>query len=290
MNKRFVIHGHSSRLMTELADQSVDTVFSSPPYWMLREYGGADEIGREQTVGEYVEALVEVFDEAKRVLRPAGSAWIVIGDTYSEKALCLVPERLAVALADRGWILRNVVVWRKTNPLPESVKDRLSRTHERIFHLVKSGCYYYNLDAIRIPPTRSSKPGGTAGKHTCNADHERLYGRAGFTATRSRTHHPLGKNPGDTVMCATSDFKGPHPATLPVKLVTPRLVSTTPPGGIVLDPFAGAGTVGVAAIEAGYSFIGYEINPRYVAAATNRLNEAPRNQKAPAPAKEPLRV
>jgi len=290
MNERFVIYGHSSRSMAELADRSVDTVFTSPPYWGLREYGGGDEIGREKTIDEYIEALCGVFREVMRVLKPSGSAWVVIGDTYKKKRLCLVPERLAVALSGRGWLVRNVVVWHKTDPLPESVKDRLAGTHERILHLVKNERYYYDLDAIRVPHSRSPKPSGDSGKHFPDAGHERLCGRAGFTAARSRTHHPLGKNPGDVFSCATSNFRGPHPATLPVQLVRPRLVSTTPPGGTVLDPFAGAGTVGVAAIKDGFNFVGYEINPRYVALATQRLNEALRKPKAAAPAKELLRV
>jgi len=268
----YVIHAHCCRSMRELADGSIDTVFTSPPYWALRNYGGVGEIGREKTVDEYVESLVEVFCEIKRVLKPSGSVWLVTGDTYKNKSLVLAPERLAIALLAQGWLIRNALVWRKSDPLPESVKDRLARMHERVFHLVKSRNYYYSLEPVRIPHRRPERIGIVERRVAANGRREERVGRAGFVAARSRTHHPNGKNPGDVFTCATSNFSG-HPAAFPEKLVEPRLLSTTPPGGTVLDPFAGAGTVGLTAIRNGFPFIGYEINPDYVELANQRLSD-----------------
>jgi len=263
--------------MSELGDGSVDCVFTSPPYWGLRDYGHPEQVGNESTTAQYIASLLDVFDEVRRVVKPTGSAWVLIGDTYRCKSLALVPECLAVGLAAQGWIIRNVVIWRKTDPLPESVRDRLARTHERRLHLVRSRHYYYDLDAVRVAHRGPAHCGGGAPKHRGDARHERLNGRAGFTARRSRAQHPVGKNPGDVFECATSNYPGRHFATLPVELATPRILSTTPRAGWVLDPFAGVGSVGVAALRCGRRFVGYEINPQYAALATRRLRAETRS-------------
>jgi len=280
----FILYNHSSQRMPELADGSVDCVFTSPPYWRMRDYGEAEQIGLEPTVELYIDALLEVFAEAKRVLKETGSAWAVIGDTYRRKRLMLVPERLTLGLSAQGWIVRNVVVWRKKDPLPESVRDRLSKAHERMLHLVKTERYFYDLDAIRQPHSGPAHQAGRRTKHAGEVQGERRNGRAGFTARRSRAQHPRGKNPGDVFECATSNCREAHFATLPVELAAPRILSTTRGGETVLDPFAGAGSTGVAALRLGRRFAGYEINAQYVEISRRGLEEASASKPMFAPA------
>ena len=147
MNK--ILTGDVFDRLPELPDESVHMVMTSPPYWNLRDYGEADQLGLEETPEEFVENLADVFDEVKRVLRPDGSLWLNLGDTYDDKDLQQIPARVALELQGCGWMLRNRVTWAKPNPMPQSVKDRLNDTTEAVFHFVKNREYWYDLDAIR---------------------------------------------------------------------------------------------------------------------------------------------
>lgn len=241
---------------------------TSPPYWNLRDYGEPDQLGLEDTSEEFVENLANVFDEVKRVLRDDGSLWLNLGDTYDNKDLQQIPARVALELQDRGWILRNRVTWTKPNPMPQSVKDRLNDTTEAIFHFVKNKDYWYDLDAIRQPhetePTNRQVGGEGAqdGAASAQVREDRDY---------STACHPAGKNPGDVFEVTTKPFPDAHFAVYPPELCEKPIKATCPKGGVVMDPFAGAGTTLLKAKELGRDYIGIELNPEYADMARARI-------------------
>lgn len=225
-----------------LATASVDTVITSPPYFRLRNYGHDAQIGLEAHVDEWVDELRLIARGLKRVLRPHGSLWLNLGDTYARhpaegalpKSLVLAPERLALALLADGWVMRNKVIWAKTNPMPTSVKDRLSCTWEAMYFFTREPQYYFDLDAIRVPHagvrsrTREQRPAwsvptewrGPSSGSNGGLDRLKAQGLAG---------HPLGKNPGDVWHLATAGYRGAHHAVYPKTLVERAILATCPP-------------------------------------------------------------
>ncbi|MDP9135942.1 MAG: site-specific DNA-methyltransferase, partial [Actinomycetota bacterium] len=187
-------------MLDRLLPESVDAVVTSPPYFQLRDYDAAGQLGLEQTVDEWVASLRAVCRSMARVLKPHGSLWLNVGDTYSRhrragappKSLLLGPERLLLALARDGWIARGKIVYAKQNPLPESVRDRLSKTWEPVYLLTRSPRAYFDLDAIRAPHRGCTRAG-----HEPNRRYQG--GNGGLVAMKARGSygHPLGKNPGD---------------------------------------------------------------------------------------------
>ena len=309
-----VLVGDASDRLLQLPADSVDCVITSPPYYRLRNYGHAAQLGAEPHVDDWVAALRLVMRGVARVLKSTGTAWLNLGDTYSRRAsagappksLLLAPERLALALLDDGWTVRNKIVWTKTNPMPASVADRLTTTWEPILLLSRSRHYFFDLDAIRAPhtgrrrgpmsvPASVSRPrwaGPGAGSNN------------GLARLRRNGHagHPLGKNPGDTWRTSTSSYQSSHPATYPEQLIRPAVLAgcpertcascgvpqPTPIGlepcscatvathpGIVLDPFLGSGSTAAAAKRAGRDWLGIELNPEYAALAEQRLAATP---------------
>ena len=239
-----ILIGDAADRLRELPDASADCVITSPPYFQLRDYGmGERQIGLEPTVTAWVERLQAVLREVARVLKPAGSLWLNLADTYSRaprygappKGLLLAPERLLLALADDGWTVRNKVIWAKPNPMPHSVGDRLNTTYDVVYFLVRSRQYYFDLDRIRVPHSSESK---TRGRGRANATSTRPPAWAGPLAgnqsglRRSRPDgvpgHWLGKNPGDVWTIATASFHGAHFATFPETLVEQPLLATCP--------------------------------------------------------------
>ena len=232
MNK--ILTGDVFDRLPELPDESVHMVMTSPPYWNLRDYGEADQLGLEETPEEFVENLADVFDELKRVLRPDGSLWLNLGDTYDNKDLQQIPSRVALELQDRGWILRNRVTWAKPNPMPQSVKDRLNDTTEAVFHFVKNKSYWYDLDAIReeykqydvgdnqVDRSEEIKGKGELADDTCRE----LRGRE---ETKKEMFHPAGKNPGDVFEVTTKPFPEAHFAVYPPELCEKPIKATCPP-------------------------------------------------------------
>ena len=227
-----VITGDAREVLATLPAASVDCVITSPPYFRLRNYQDGRQIGLEAHVDEYVRELRLVGRELARVLKPGGAFWLNLGDTYSRsskegaenKSLLLSAERVALALVADGWVLRNKVVWAKTNPMPTSVQDRLSCTHEFVYFFVRERKYFFDLDAIRVPhvsrPSRPSKgrvawsvPDSWRGPSTgSNGGLNRL-------KAQGLVGHPLGKNPGDVWRLATAGYRGAHHAVFPEKLV-----------------------------------------------------------------------
>lgn len=242
-----VLVGDARRRLAELPDASVDTCITSPPYVALRNYGMADQIGAAPDADAWLADMRQVGREVGRVLKPTGSWWLNIGDSYSRharsgapaKSLLLAPERLALALIEDGWTLRNKVIWAKTNPMPASIKDRLSCTWEVVYFLVRQPKYHFDLDAIRIPH-RSA----TRGQPTGNAN--AVYppatavppswagplagSNSGLAKLKAQglAGHPLGKNPGDVWTMATANFRGDHFAVFPTHLVRTPLLAACP--------------------------------------------------------------
>ena len=275
--KRNVIHtGDATETLQELPPESVHMVMTSPPYWNLRDYGVDGQLGREKTAVAFVQNLADVFDEVKRVLRPDGSLWLNLGDTYDNKDLQQIPARVALELQDRGWILRNRVTWAKPNPMPHSVKDRLNDTTEAMFHFVKNKSYWYDLDAIReqhkqynveenqVDKSAEIKGKGKLADDTCRE----LRGRE---ETKKQMFHSKGKNPGDVFEVTTKPFPEAHFAVYPPELCEKPIKATCPKDGVVLDPFAGAGTTLLKAKELDRQFVGIELNPKYADMARARI-------------------
>lgn len=304
MNYDILIGDVRDQLKT-LEAGSVQTVVTSPPYWGLRDYGNDGQIGLEKSPQEYVANMVEVFDEVWRVLADDGTLWLNIGDSYSgsgkgpagnlgkkhnerhlehkhsaivpdglkPKDLVGIPWRLAFALQDAGWYLRQDIIWAKPNPMPESVKDRCTKSHEYLFLLTKSPKYYFDNKAIKEdanPAYAKRYEPGFGGKKN------EILAESGFGATK-----PIGqreftgkRNKRDVWNIATKPFKGAHFAVMPEKLVEPCILAGSRGGDLVLDPFTGSGTVGVVALKHGRKFVGVELNPTYAQIAHERITDA----------------
>jgi site-specific DNA-methyltransferase (adenine-specific) len=236
-----ILIGDAREVLPTLPANSVDCVITSPPYFRLRNYQEECQIGLEKHVDDYVHELLVVGRRLARVLKAGGSFWLNLGDTFSrgqpqgvrEKSLVLAPERVAMALIEDGWVLRNKVVWAKTNPMPTSVRDRLSCTHEVVYFFVRERRYFFDLDAIRVP--HRSKPSHPARHASMWSVPESWRGpltgsNTGLNRLKAQglVGHPLGKNPGDVWHLATAGYRGAHHAVFPEKLVERPLLATCP--------------------------------------------------------------
>jgi DNA modification methylase len=263
------------------------------------------QLGLEKTPDEYVAKMVAVFAEVRRVLRDDGSLWLNIGDSYNgymanqrgtgleterqqarkyiepgaglrdhglkNKDLVGIPWLLAFALRADGWYLRQDIIWAKPNPMPESVTDRCTKSHEYLFLLTKSARYYYDAEAIKEPAS-----GGNA-----NGDSRKLAKQAvaatGGAISGGTERSTLGvsakdfRNKRSVWNVAPQGFKGAHFAVYPPALIEPCILAGCPPGGVVLDPFTGSGTTGVVALHHQRDFLGIELNPDYIALAHKRI-------------------
>lgn len=272
-----ILIGDAKEKLKELETESIQSVITSPPYWGLRDYGHDNQIGREETPDQYIDNMVEVFDEVFRVLKTDGTLWLNIGDVYSsirnekigikKKDLVGIPWMLAFALRMNGWYLRQDIIWAKTNPMPESVRDRCTKSHEYIFMLTKSEKYYYNHDAIREPRTSTGGNHQFGGKKYNDPDNP-IYG-----SIQSVYESDGKRNKRDVWSITTQPFKDAHFAVMPELLVEPCLLAGSKPNDVILDPFAGSGTVGVVAKKHNRNFIGIELNPDYAKMASDRINE-----------------
>ena len=260
-----IFEGDASRVLGLLPSESIQCVVTSPPYWGLRDYGIEGQIGLEETLPQFINRLVGVFAEVRRVLKPEGCLWLNIGDGYTSgnrgyrapdkknparamsvrpdtpeglkpKDLMGIPWRLALALQDDGWYLRSDIVWNKPNAMPESVKDRPSRSHEYLFMLTKSERYFYDYEAMREPAAN------------------------GLLRAR-RSVWSINTQPNDIA----------HYAVFPPALIEPCITATSRPGDFVLDPFFGSGTVGLVCQALDRRFVGVELNADYVDLALQRL-------------------
>jgi DNA modification methylase len=342
-----ILVGDCIQMMRTLPDESVRTCVTSPPYFGLRDYGMAAQIGLEDTPAQFVARLVDVFREVRRVLRDDGTAWVNMGDSYAgswgahgrddmgvgvstisqrqvmagqrkakatthaeykPKDLMGMPWRLAFALQDDGWYLRQDIIWHKPNPMPESTRDRCTKAHEYLFLLSKSRRYYCDMAAIREPAAESSltrwgqnvesqagsmrSPGKTNGPmKAVGGERSR---RDSFQREDSKreqpipgqskgTHRPdrlesnhdlLTRNKRSVWTVPTHSFKGAHFATFPPDLIRPCILAGAPRGGLVLDPFGGAGTTSLVSMQEGRRSVICELNPEYATLARARIDAA----------------
>ena len=283
------------------------TCVTSPPYYGLRDYGHEGQIGLEETPEQYIAAMVEVFRCVWDVLEDDGTLWLNIGDSYcgtgskgdlvdpknpegrngqavsktqklvgyKSKDLIGIPWMLAFALRADGWYLRQDIIWHKPNPMPESVTDRCTKSHEYIFLLSKSQKYYYDRESVReeIKETTNGKAGVR---------------RSGDSKTRSREHWGVPHNPENVIVeydeikgankrsvwsIPTKPYAGAHFAVFPEELIEPCIMAGAPVGGIVLDPFMGSGTTAQVAQHLGRQYLGCELNEDYKPLQQKRLRQ-----------------
>lgn len=263
--KATILVGDVRKRLSDIPDESVQCCVTSPPYWGLRDYGRDGQLGLEQTPEDYVEQMVETFAEVRRTLKDDGVLWLNLGDSYNgsggaggdyspggmkegqpkypgrkvsslkPKDLVGIPWRVAFALQADGWWLRQDIIWHKPNPMPESVRDRCTKAHEYLFMFTKSAQYFFDHEASREQ------------------------GSSGMRNRRS------------VWKIATRPFKDAHFAVMPEALCEPPILATSKPGDLVLDPFAGSGTVAVVALRHGRAFVGCELNEDYVSIAERRI-------------------
>ena len=265
-----ILQGNCLEVLKDLPGQSVNTCITSPPYWGLRDYGQDNQLGLEKTPEEFVENLVKVFKEVKRVLRDDGTVWLNLGDSFSkEKQLHGIPWRVAFALQSDGWYLRQDIIWHKPAPMPESVTDRCTKAHEYIFLLSKNKKYYFDNESIKEDAVGNDPGNKSPHKHKGQPFSETKKNMDKISAVSKRNKRSVWTVP-------TKPFKGAHFATFPPDLIKPCVLAGCPEGGAVLDPFGGAGTTGLVAEQNNRDSILIELNPEYAQIARDRLyNDAP---------------
>lgn len=299
--KNIVLHGDCLKKLKEMESESVDCIVTSPPYWALRDYNVEGQIGLEKTPEEYINRLCDIFDEIKRVLKKEGTCWVNIGDTYGgtgdkktdvdpkypkgrngqvtarnktmpKKSLCQIPSHFAIEMCNRGWILRNEIIWYKPNAMPSSAKDRFTVDFEKVFFFVKNKKYYFNTqyEPYTEPMNRW---GGKKLKAVGESSWDKGTGQETYR-TRNMRPDDRGKIKRCIWKIPTKPYNEAHFATYPEKLIEPMIDAGCPRGGIVLDPFFGAGTTGLVALKQGKQYIGIELNKEYITIAQKRLNES----------------
>lgn len=299
--------GNVLERVKEIPDNSVQCIVTSPPYWGLRDYGHEGQLGLEKTPAEYVQNMVLVFAEMRRILKDDGVLWLNLGDSYASfrdgmatpdttrgdstgtlvpkglasnraassfsgtnikhKDLVGIPWRVAFALQDDGWYLRQDIIWHKPNPMPESVRDRCTKSHEYLFMLTKNSKYYFDNQAIKEPSaglgTTKIRFGGNKYGDSDDPKHATKSGNE-YTDTGLR-------NKRSVWTISPKPFKGAHFAVMPEELCIPPILASTKVGDTVFDPFTGSGTVAVVALRNGRNYVGVELNPDYVEIAAKRI-------------------
>ena len=298
-----ILQGDVRETLRTLEAGSVQTCVTSPPYFGLRDYGVSGQIGLEPTPADYVEQMVTVFREVRRVLREDGTLWLNLGDSYAAnrsyqvpstkgghkhsdsqaaggkassvpdglkpKDLIGIPWRVAFALQQDGWYLRQDIIWHKPNPMPESVRDRCTKSHEYLFLLTKSERYFFNSEAMK------EKAAGVRGGAPKKIHSESAQGKHGATSALNKSWDGAEtRNRRSVWTVASSRYGGAHFATFPPTLIEPCILAGAPFGGLVLDPFTGSGTTAAVALQHGRRFIGCELNPDYIKLAEARIAAA----------------
>jgi DNA modification methylase len=303
--------GDALAVLTELPSASVACCVTSPPYFQLRDYSHDDQIGQEETPSAYVDALVGVFGEVRRALADDGTLWLNLGDTYfgggpggaspiqdsnlgsfvktkprpigfKNKDIGGIPWRVAFALQADGWYLRQDIIWAKPNPMPESVTDRCTKSHEYVFLLSKSPSYHFDHEAIAEPTTygiykdaggyngKNKRSGGACfGKVSCEDESN----DAGQQARRYDRPVYERRRPRSVWTIPTKSYHGAHFAVMPEALATRCIKAGCKPGGTVLDPFGGAGTTALAARNLGHPCVLIELNEKFCGLAVERLSQ-----------------
>ena len=303
-----LLQGDCLQQLATLPAASVQCCVTSPPYWGLRDYGTAGQLGLEATPDEYVANMVAVFREVRRVLREDGTCWLNLGDSYvahkprqnavhsqsgnigsqsaafdaasrsvdlrgkhavlKDKDLVGIPWRVAFALQADGWWLRQDIIWAKPNPMPESVTDRCTKSHEYIFLLTKSAKYFYDNEAVKENSLHVGVTHRAANKGKAHSGEVGLDTRPKVDWTTPET-----RNKRSVWTVATKPYRDAHFATFPPKLIEPCILAGSAADTLVLDPFSGAGTTGVVAVQHGRRYIGIELNPDYLEMSRKRIQE-----------------
>lgn len=289
--------------LKRMPDAFLDCVITSPPYWQLRDYGYDGQWGLEPTFQQYLENLWSMMDEIYRVLKPSGTVWINLGDTYGtqsgglkgantfdpknsnatlnvieqpkslHKCLLLIPHRFAIGCIDRGWIMRNDCIWAKRNGMPESVTDRFSKKHEYFFFMVKSEKYFFDLDAIRDKHKWANDKRNDGNRHEYSEGVKSMNNK--MLATNAVSFSEGGKNPGsvsDFWDVCTKPSSHKHYASYNDELLKKPILAGCPENGIVYDPFMGTGSTAEVALRSNRKFIGSEMSSDYIKIAEERLN------------------
>lgn len=302
-----ILVGDVRESLARLESDSVQTCITSPPYFGLRDYGHEGQIGLEQTPEDYVEALITVFREVRRVLKNDGTVWLNLGDSYynyrpgkgqalvqqsvannlqdlpqkcarrgnklaglKDKDLIGIPWMVAFALRADGWYLRQDIIWNKPNVMPESVRDRCTKSHEYIFLLTKSPSYYFDYESIREPLAEATKE---RIKHSWKCSTPAVKNKEGIDVAQmgDRLGFRNGRRKRSVWTVPPRPFKGAHFATYPPQLIEPCVLAGSRAGDVVLDPFGGSGTTGLVARQHGRRFIMCELNPEYAAIMYDRI-------------------
>jgi DNA modification methylase len=294
--------------LKQLPDNSINCCVTSPPYWGLRDYGVEGQLGLESTPEEYVAKMVEIFREVRRVLRKDGTLWLNLGDSYynyrpgkgqalvkqtvsktkqdlpdayprrgnklvglKEKDLVGIPWMVAFALRADGWYLRQDIIWHKPNPMPESVTDRCTKSHEYIFLLAKSAQYYYDNEAIKETAKNANKTISLGEKSFSKRQSKGVGVEPSGNGKSDNYTVKEYRNKRSVWTVTTKPFKEAHFATFPPDLIKPCILAGCPKNGVVLDPFMGSGTTGMVAAMYQRNFIGFELNPEYCKMAEKRI-------------------
>ena len=301
--KDTILYGDCRKTLGAFLPKSAQMCVTSPPYYGLRDYGGEDQqIGLEQTPEDYVQELVNTFRLVRDVLKDDGTLWLNIGDSYynyrsdgnypkqtvsktnqdlpsfapvrgnklegyKSKDLIGIPWLLAFALRKDGWYLRQDIIWNKPNPMPESVRDRCTKSHEYIFLLSKSKKYYYNNEAIKEP----AKDWGTRDRSNGKYHNE----GTGLQPHTGLTKSYRTKNKRSVWTITSKPYKGAHFATFPPDLIEPCILAGSEEGDIILDPFLGSGTTAMVAKKNSRAYIGCELHKDYASLQTERINSIP---------------
>ena len=300
------IQGNCLDKITELEDNSIDCVVTSPPYWGLRDYGVKEQLGLEPTYQKHIKNIVNIFQLLKPKLKDTATIWLNYGDCYAtakngrdasnvvgddrtfrnkpfttiqgllkNKDLVMMPNRIAIALQDDGWYIRSEIIWHKPNPMPESIKDRPTSCHEKIWLITKSPKYYYDYEAIKEPFANGTYLRYHNQKNILKNQQGSLVAHAGkkFNGPMKPVISGNKRNKRNVWTVTTKPFKEAHFATFPPDLIEPCIKAGCPENGTVLDPFAGAGTVGLVCKKLNREAILIELNPDYIEIAKNRINE-----------------
>ena len=298
-----ILFGDCRKTLCGFLPKSARMCVTSPPYYGLRDYGGEEnQIGLEQTPEEYIKQMVEVFREVRNILTDDGTLWLNIGDSYynyrpgkgqalvkqsvsktkqdlpdkcakrgnkleglKEKDLIGIPWMLAFALRADGWYLRQDIIWNKPNPMPESVKDRCTKSHEYIFLLSKNKNYFYDNEAIKEPAKDWGTRDRTNGKY--HNEGTGLQPHSGLTKSYAK------KNKRSVWSVTKKPYKGAHFAVYPPELIEPCILAGSEQGDIVLDPFMGSGTTAAVAKSLGRNYIGCELHEEYGKLIQKRIDE-----------------
>ncbi len=290
------LQGNVFEKVKELDDNSIDCVVTSPPYWGLRDYGVHGQLGLESTYQEHIKNIVKLFRAIKPKLKDSATIWLNYGDSYSsgkrtsttnqtlrgnknygvtrtpiqegikEKDLIMIPNRIAIALQDDGWWIRSEIIWHKPNPMPESVRDRPTSCHEKIWLITKSKKYYYDAETIK-----EQASGRIAGNKKPQKGTDQKFSETKQGLLKAQQKPYYFKNKRNVWTITTKPFKDAHFATFPKDLIEPCIKAGCPENGTVLDPFGGSGTTAIVAVENNRNAILIELNKKYIDIAKKRI-------------------